>query len=368
MAVDEPPIPEPDAALADESDAAAADADRPRRRMRWWEKVVIAVAPILAIAILAATFIGLPYVVFSPGNADPVQDAVTIEGAPSYPLDGSVLFLTVKVTTQRPNLWRVLQGWIDDNRRVMSEDEYFGDVSRKETRQIDDLLMVRSQDVAKLVALERLGYEVPVVAAEIGFVVADGPSAGTLEVGDVIDTINGQSVTTPAAVGEAVRANPPGSEIAVGVTRGGETMEQVVTSGDDGEGHALLGISSVPVYAFPIDITIDTGAVSGPSAGLAFTITILDELTSGELTGGKTVAMTGTINERGEVGLVGGVRQKAVAARRAGAALILVPLGEESEAREGAGDVPVVGVATLDDALDALYAIGGDVIPEKLAA
>lgn len=339
-----------------------------RRPMRGWEKAVVVVAPILTVAILVATFIGLPFVVFSPGSASAVQDAVTIDGTESYPMDGAVLFLTVRVTTQRPNLWRVLQGWVDDDRRVMSEDDYFGDTSREETRQIDDLMMVRSQDVAKLVALQRLGYEVPVVAAEIGFVQPDGPSAEILAAGDRVLAINGTATSTPAAVGEAVRANPAGSEITVRVERAGERREFVVRSDDDGEGHARIGISMLPVYRFPVDISIDTGSVSGPSAGLAFTITILDELTSGELTGGQTVAMTGTINEAGEVGLVGGVRQKAVAARRAGAVLIIVPHGEEAEAEDGAGDVPVVGVRTLDEALDALYAIGGEVIPEKLAA
>lgn len=339
-----------------------------RRRLRGWERAALIAGPILAAAILASTFIGLPYVVFSPGRADPVERAVTIDGHESFPMEGSVLFLTVRVTTQRPNVWRVLQGMIDDDHRVMSEDEYFGDTSRDEARRVDQLLMARSQDVAKVVALRRLGDEVPVVGSEVGFVAPDGPAAGALQIGDVVVAVDGTPTTAPREVGEAVRANPAGAAVVVTVERGDERLDLTIESGDDGEGRALLGISTLPVYEFPIDIQIDTGAVSGPSAGLAFTITILDELTTGELTGGMTVAMTGTIDEEGRVGRVGGVHQKAVAARGAGAELILVPTGEEAEARSGAGDIPVVGVATLDEALAALHAAGGDPIPERLAA
>ncbi len=84
---------------------------------------------------------------------------------------------------------------------------------------------------------------------------------------------------------------------------------------------------------FPVDVKIDPGAVSGPSAGLAFTLTIIDELTPGSLTGGKKVAVTGTMDLGGNVGEVGGVPQKTAAALDAGAKLFLVPTPEVAQAK-----------------------------------
>src|SRR5205085_2605882 len=121
-------------------------------------------------------------------------------------------------------------------------------------------------------------------------------------------------------------------------------------------GQTFLGISSTDIqrHHFPIDVNIDTERVSGPSAGLAFTLAIIDDLTPGDLTGGRRVAITGTIEPDGTVGPVGGVEQKAVAGRDAGATLMLVPPDEFKDAKAHAGGMKVVRVATLADALAAL--------------
>ncbi len=111
---------------------------------------------------------------------------------------------------------------------------------------------------------------------------------------------------------------------------------------------------------FPLDITIDTGDVGGPSAGLAFALAIIDDLTPGDLTGGADVAVTGTIAGDGTVGEVGGTGQKAAAARGAGASLFLVPTADYQDALDHAGDdLEVVAVDSLDEALAALRDIGG---------
>ena len=120
------------------------------------------------------------------------------------------------------------------------------------------------------------------------------------------------------------------------------------------EGKAQLGIvgrTRDEKFDYPVDVKIDTGRVGGPSAGLAFTLTIIDELTPGDLTGGRPVAVTGTIEPDGRVGPIGGVAQKAVAAKDAGARLFIVPGDELRDAREHADGMKVVGVATLDEAL-----------------
>jgi PDZ domain-containing protein len=129
---------------------------------------------------------------------------------------------------------------------------------------------------------------------------------------------------------------------------------------------AALGVSPVDrnTYGFPMDIEIDTGKVGGPSAGLAFTLAILDRLTPGSLTGGDRMAVTGTIELDGTVGPVGGVDHKTEAAISEGAEVFLVPPEEFEQAKKAArGRIKIEQVQTLDDALAALVAHGGDPLP-----
>jgi PDZ domain-containing protein len=127
-----------------------------------------------------------------------------------------------------------------------------------------------------------------------------------------------------------------------------------------GTDDALIGVLIQTRVDLPVDVSIDSGDVGGPSAGLAWTLGLLDRLTPGSITGGKRVAVTGEILADGKVGQVGGVGQKAVAARNEGASLFIVPAPEAAEARQTAGSMKVVGVHDLDEALDALAAIGGN--------
>jgi PDZ domain-containing protein len=332
----------------------------------------------LTIALLVAAGVGfairLPYVIFSPGDATPVSTVVRIQDAKTYRHRGEVLFLTVRVTNSKPNLWRYLYAELDSDQRIIGWDDYYGGRSQKQDERENVQLMDESQKLATKVALERLGYTVPFHGdgAVIRDVSPDGPAAGKLRDGDLITGIDGTTVETADQIGTIVRARPAGTTFTFTVKRGDETVQVPVTTGTapSGEikGKPYVGIAPVtrnPRFDFPVKVSIDPGPVSGPSAGLAFTLTIVDELSPGDLTGGKKVAVTGTIESDGTVGLVGGVAQKTVAARDAGAKLFLVPVGEEKEARETAGtSMKVVPVRTLDDALKALRADGGAPVEE----
>ena len=137
----------------------------------------------------------------------------------------------------------------------------------------------------------------------------------------------------------------------------------VLGARDDDQTVGFMGV--VPqtrwedVEDLPVDVLVNTGRVGGNSAGLALTLSILDLITPGELTGGLQVATTGTIDPAGVVGPIGGIVQKVVAAREGGMDLFLVPASEAAQAREHAGDMAVEGVATLEDALAALARHGG---------
>lgn len=358
----EPPLSDPPAPPA---------APEPRRSR--WPIVLLSAVVVVLVIVIAGMLIRLPYRVFSPGSATPVGTVVKISGARTYPLRGPVLFLTVSVSNGRPNLWRYLQAELDSDSKIVGEKEYLGGRSPTKVRRANVAAMDESQLVAKMVALQELGYHVTATGAgaEVEGVVSHSPADGKLHLGDVVTEVDGTPIRLADQLGAVVRAKPVGTTFALTVTRGGETRSVPITTAaaPSGalEGKPFIGIETATKdlkVEFPVDITIDPGDVSGPSAGLAFTLTIIDEMTPGSLTGGQKVAVTGTIAPDGSVGEVGGVPQKTAAAIDAGARLFLVPHAEVAQARKRAGsDLQVVGVDSIDDALRVLRAHGGAPVP-----
>ena len=312
-------------------------------------------------------------VAFLPGSALATSSRVEAEGIEAFDPDGEILLLTVAIDNDLTVLdW--IRSSMDDAIDLRSRRAVYGDRSNDEQREHNRALMESSQDIATIVALEHLGVR----AADFTGVlfietVAGGPADGLLEPSDVILSIDDQPVTTVASLRAVLADLAPGKATVVTVENY-ETQEQrdvTITLGahPDGGG-SFIGVSGVTERVkrnpLPFDVDISLGSVGGPSAGLAFTLVVLDVLTPGELTGGKLVAVTGAIRLDGSVGDVGGVAQKAVTARDAGAEMIIVPEASVGEARSGAGDVPVVGVADLEEALQALVGSGGDPVGRLL--
>jgi PDZ domain-containing protein len=183
---------------------------------------------------------------------------------------------------------------------------------------------------------------------------------GVLEEGDVILSADGIEATDAAGLREIVN-DGGGEPIELAIERDGEEETVSVTPKEtevDGEKTLLLGITLMATYDFPIDVTIQLNNVGGPSAGMMFALGIIDTLTPGELNGGEQVAGTGTISAGGEVGPIGGIRQKLWGAKDAGAEWFLAPAANCDEV---VGHVPdglqVFSVEDLDDALAALEAV-----------
>jgi hypothetical protein len=168
----------------------------------------------------------------------------------------------------------------------------------------------------------------------------------------------------------AIAAHKAGDRVTVHFKRNGKDMSGQVTliaAGDDGR--PLIGIqmadSRVVTIPNNIKIDFDTADIGGPSAGLSFTLTLIDRLSPGDLTGGQKVAVTGTIDVDGKVGAIGGLQSKATAVRNAGAKYFIVPYNQGAAdiaaAQKAAGPgVTIIPVKTLDEALTALQTIGGD--------
>jgi len=350
-----------------------------RRRRRWPAFVAGGLTIVVLVALLVAPFIHVPYVIVGPGNATPLDSSVLqVHGAPTFDHKGNLLYLTVTVSNTDPNLYRWLFAKLDPDTEVSKKQTVIGGcASYAESNRIAVSAMDQSQDTAKAVALQRLGYTVESNAGPVQIVdvVCGGPAAGKLQLGDQIVAIDGQPVTLAEDVRPPIVAHQPGDTAVFTVLRDGERLDVKVRLGERKDANTGQPVTFAGIYTqqevrhqLPLTVDIDTQRVSGPSAGLAFTLAIIDQLTPGSLTGGKNVAITGTIGEDGSVGIVGGLKQKAITARRSGAKFMIVPKGEVKDARAGAGDIKVVGVATVDDALRALERAGGAPIATPAAA
>jgi PDZ domain-containing protein len=330
--------PEPELDAPDPASPAAA-APEPRRRLRlvWW--VLGSLLALMAAATTTAAVVHAPYIMFAPGSATSAEPLIKVPAAQSYESKGEVLFTTVSVI--RPTYLEALKGWLQRDVDVAPRKLYYGDQTDAQNRAENVQEMDDSKVVAARVALEHLGYDVK--------------GTGVKLVHDTDDLI------------AVISAHKPGEVVEMTVERrvAGEKEPErrtvpVTLGRKPGTDDAVIGVLIQTRMDFPLRLNINSGDVGGPSAGLAWTLGLLDRLTPGSITGGHRVAVTGEIDEHGRVLEIGGVGQKAVAARHEGATLFIVPSAEAAQARRSAGSMKVVGVHDLDDALRALASVGGN--------
>jgi PDZ domain-containing protein len=243
----------------------------------------------------------------------------------------------------------------------------------------DTQQMQGSTSSAAVVAVRRLGYTVTEnnLGAQL-YQIQPGSAAAAagLQCADVVTSIDGKPVHTSQDLVNILHAYKPGGQVVITADRtDSQGHEKTVTVTAHLTGTPRIGgqpanpqkpflgvvAQDDTTFSFPFGVNVDVGDIGGPSAGLALTLGLIDVLSSGQLTGGHMVAATGTIALDGTVGDVGGVAQKAVAVRKAGAQVFLVPDEELSAARSHAGGMKVYGVSTLQQALADLQALGGHV-------
>ena len=345
-----------------------ASQERPPPHVPWqWRRrgILLTLATLLLVVpLVVGLVVHFPYYVMSPGEARGVADLIKVKGdVKVYPPDGRILFTTVSLVGG-VNVYQALGGWLNREVKLVPAREITGGAPPGKVREQNIQAMVDSKFTATKVALDRLGYRVSVTGdgALVAMVKPGDPADGKLRTGDVITSVDGETVTRHDEVVSKVRQHHPGDMLQIGFRRNGADQTTILTAADAGNRQALIGVelqTNNAKYKFPFEVSIDTGLIGGPSAGLAFTLALIDDLAGGELTGGRDVAVTGTIDDNGNVGEVGGVAQKAITAKRAGAVAFLVPPAEEKEAREFAGEMRIIPVRSLNDALNALHQLGG---------
>jgi len=277
---------------------------------------VLLTATFVAIAVAAAlTFVGLPYVVMSPGPATNILGKVdgkpllSVDGATTYPTSGTLDFTTVSVDGGpgvRVTVYDLAQAWLSGSQEILPEEQVFPPQQSEEDAQEEGAAeMAGSQSVATATALRALGKTVDETIVIAG-VPDDSPSKGVFEADDVLVTVDGDPATSSDAVRAAVQRHEPGDSFPVVVRRDGKEQTVTARTAESG-GRTVMGVGLRLDYDLPVDVTLRTGNVGGPSAGLMFSLAIYDALTPGELTGGKNIAGTGTMDDDGSVGAIGGI-------------------------------------------------------------
>lgn len=337
---------------------------------RYW--IALAVAGVVfVVAIGAGLLVDTPYATLSPGQARATAELVAVDGAPTFPVEGEILFLTVGVDGD-VSLLEATAGWVDPEVEVLPREAVFGEgITPEQNTELNAAAMVGSKQVAVVVALTRLGVPLdPTGTGALVLGVEPGtPADGVLEVGDTIVAVDGRPIALFTDLTPTVSARAPGDVVELAVEAADGTARDVtltLAARPDDPTAGFLGVSG-DTRAFdpglPFRVDIDSGQVGGPSAGLAFTLAVLDVLTEGQLTGGRDIAVTGTIDENGIIGTVGGVAQKAAAAASAGAEVMLVPTAEVADAQAHNHGMAIHAVGTLEEALAVLVGLGGDPLP-----
>ncbi|MGW0559384.1 YlbL family protein [Streptomyces sp. NPDC003016] len=337
---------------------------------------------LIMIALLCAgVLITPPYSEMSPGptvntlgeaDGEPV---LQISGHKTYPTTGHLNMTTVRVTgaDYRMNLVEAVYGWLAHDSVVVPHDTLYPDGKTEEqSTQENAEEFSQSQETAKTAALRELGIPVK-TRVVVSTVLKNSPAESRLHAGDVIKAVDGTAVKAPEDVAELVTRHKPTERVVFTVVPAKEAVaaekagkepmgsEDVVITTEKAEDddRAIVGIQAGPDHTFPFDIDIKLADVGGPSAGLMFSLGIVDKLTPGNLTGGKFVAGTGTIDEDGKVGPIGGIEMKTVGARNAGAEYFLTP---SENCASAVADIPdgltLVKVKTIDDAKKSLEKIG----------
>ena len=338
---------------------------------------------VLGIAFGSVVILGLlpaPYAIEKPGpvyntlgTADHDGEEIpliTIPDQKVYPTDGSLDLVTVSLVgdpENRPSWLEVTAAWLDPSSAVIPMDEaYPADVTTEQREAANQAAMVNSQRDAVAAALTHLGYDYPSTITVVSLP-EDSPAAGIMKEDDQVVSVNGETVANVTELRQALKTSGAGTEATIGIIRDG-AAETVKVTPVDVDGAVIIGINVRMDYEFPFEVQIQLDRVGGPSAGMMFSLGIIDKLTPGEVQGGADVAGTGTIDQSGEVGPIGGIRQKLYGARNAGADWFLAPA---ENCDEVTGHIPdglaVFAVETLDDSLAVLDAIRTDADTSDLA-
>lgn len=322
--------------------------------------LMVALVPIAVFGVLLAV-VTVPFVSLGPGPTFDTlgevdgKQVVDIEGIQTHPTSGHLNMTTV---SQRDDLTlgEALTLWLSGREQLVPRDlVYPPGKSREDIDKANNADFKRSEDSAEYAALGYLKYPQAVTVATVS---DPGPSVGKLQSGDAVDAVNGTPVATVDQFTSLLKKTKPGQLVVIEYRRKNAPpgVARITLGANPDRDYGFLGIAVLDAPWAPFTVDFNLANVGGPSAGLMFSLAVVDKLTTGDLVGSKFVAGTGTISADGKVGPIGGVGHKIVAARAAGATVFLVP---SKNCYEASADNPpglqLIKVDSLSQAVDGLH-------------
>ncbi len=312
----------------------------------------------LIIFLVLSFFLQANYFAVKPGTIEDLTEIISVENN----TNNNGKFYLVTVAQQPANLVLFFNTIIDPAVDLIPRWQVMPpDMDPEEYNDMMLQWMRDSQNLAKVIALEKVGYSIPVKSDGVKVVdlMEDSPARNILQPGDIILELDGEKGLLAEELVENIQEKQPGESVTVTFKRNDKIFTEAIPTATHPEDENKAGLK---IYIrtlrwepeLPVDIEIDTGKIAGPSAGLMFVLEIINQLTSYDISNGKKIAGTGTINLKEEIGPIGGVKQKIAAAEDVGADIFFVPSENIDEARLVARDVQLVEVNSLDEVLNYL--------------
>lgn len=307
--------------------------------------------------LLIINFVKVPYEVMMPGGTIDLTDRVSIDGeAPS--LKGS--FNMAYVTVVQGNIPYVLVGAVLPDWDVIKMDDEYNKEDVEAENLSNKLQLLNSKNAAKMAAYEAAGVDY-VLGTQYNYVTFVGPQANTtLKVGDDIRKVDGREIKDIDELLDIIASKKVGDRLTLEVLRNGKKKEATATLYEE-KGKTKLGISVLTTSDIESDLKVEINSEeseSGPSGGMMMALMIYNAITEQDLTHGKKIVGTGTIDKEGNVGVIGGIKFKVMGAEKNDADIFLVPEENYKEAievkKEKGYDIEIISVKTLNDAIDYL--------------
>jgi PDZ domain-containing protein len=323
----------------------------------------------LILGVLSFT-LRVPYLVESPGptfntlGQSDGKDIIAVSGHPTSATSGHLNLMTVLSDTEKTTVAGALEGWLRHDEVVVPYDAiYPPGTTKQQQNAVNAEDFTASQDNATAAAACELGYP---KGFGIFSVSDDSPNKDVFKPGDRLVSVAGAAVPDDTTLRSVLASHKPGDKLTIDLVRAGKPATVTATLGQPASGSNTprLGVSVGDGCLLPFQVSLSLTGIGGPSAGMMFALGIIDKVSDHDLTRGRFVAGTGTIDPSGQVGQIGGIALKMIAARRAGATIFLAPASNCADVK---GNIPkgldVVKVSTLHEAITDLDTLstGGSV-------
>lgn len=314
----------------------------------------------LVILCVGNIYISRNYVIMMPGIAKDLESIIEVnKNGVSKDEKGS--FLLITVSTRSANLPLLIYSAVNPYAKIYKRMEIVPrNLDKNEYLNLTKEMMEESQTVAKVVALKKAGYNIDIKnqGVKVVKVFSKSNAFNKINEGDVILSVDGKETKETDNLVKEIRNKSPGETVILKIIRDGKEKFVLVKTMENNENEDKIGLglyikNDNIVTDFPILIEIDTGEISGPSAGVMFALEIYNQLSDIDLTAGKIIAGTGTLSIDGSIGEVGGIIQKVITAHKNGADIFFIPVGNYKDAESIAlkYDMTLVPIDNFEDAI-----------------